>query len=235
MPPTPNDAEIARIARELYRGGPRLLATLNRLRPYICPFGPLIEAVPPGSTVLDVGCGGGLYLGLLARLERISSGVGFDSNRRAVDLANQMAEGLPRGAALSFLCVAAGARWPVAERPDVVSLIDVMHHIPPGDQKSLLERAALAVRPGGRLIYKDMAQTPVWRAAANRLHDLILSRQWIHYLAMDRAVAWAEHAGLRLIERRRIDRYCYGHELAVFERPDEPPRAEERPGIAQTA
>lgn len=213
-----SDRNVARIARELYVSGPWGLRTLNRLRPFICPFGPLIEAVPPQSTVLDVGCGAGLFLGLLGHLNVIKVGIGIDTNRQAIELAQRMSGRLPPTVTVIFKCLEADAPWPLKQSADVVSLIDVMHHIPPADQSTVIKRAASAVRPGGLLLYKDMVSRPAWRATSNRLHDLVLARQWIHYVPMDIAIGWAEDAGFRLLRRHQMNRYWYGHEMAVFER-----------------
>ena len=83
-------ASLSRIARDLYADGPMFRRTVQGYRPLICPFGPLIEAVPQGARLLDGGCGSGLFLGLLAHLGCISFGHGFDASREAVSMANAL-------------------------------------------------------------------------------------------------------------------------------------------------
>lgn len=73
--------ELSGIAQRVFRGGPSLLRRLQHYRPFICPFEDLLSIVPPGSSVLDVGCGGGLWLALLRETGRLSRGVGFDSSK----------------------------------------------------------------------------------------------------------------------------------------------------------
>jgi 23S rRNA (guanine745-N1)-methyltransferase len=77
----PGDSAAALAARRrLFDGGhgdwlvPHLLAAFDALR------------LPPGATVLDVGCGEGFYLGTLARERRIEA-YGLDISAPAVDLA----------------------------------------------------------------------------------------------------------------------------------------------------
>lgn len=77
----PGDSAAALAARRrLFDGGhgdwlvPHLLAAFDALR------------LPPGATVLDVGCGEGFYLGTLARERRIEAH-GLDISAPAVDLA----------------------------------------------------------------------------------------------------------------------------------------------------
>jgi len=191
---------------------------MQHYRPYISPFELLIKAVPPGSRVLDIGCGSGLFLGLLCGTGRIQSGFGFDSSPPAIALAQQMTENLPSGHGLAFEARDASAPLP-SERFDVVSLIDVMHHIPPEVQRHVLEQAIERVAPGGLLIYKDMVDRPRWRAFANRMHDLLVARQWIHYLPLEKALEWARAAGCSIVERAAVDMLWYGHELVVFRSP----------------
>jgi 2-polyprenyl-3-methyl-5-hydroxy-6-metoxy-1,4-benzoquinol methylase len=217
LPATP--AAVAALARALYTSGPAVARAMQHYRPYISPFERLLTLVPPGSSVLDIGCGGGLFLGLLARTGRLRSGLGIDTSGPAIAAAQAMQQGLDaRGQELRFEARSAALALPAGPF-DVVSLLDVMHHIPPAQQRPVLLQALGRVAPGGRFIYKDMCLQPAWRAAANRLHDLLIARQWIHYLPLAQAVDWAEAAGFRVLQRQRVDMLWYGHEIVVFEAP----------------
>ena len=211
-------SKVAKIARTLYVEGPAMARAMQHYRPYISPFELLLPLVPPASRVLDIGCGSGLFLGLLAATGRLSAGLGIDSSRPAIALANRMASGLPGGSGVRFECRDASAPLP-AEKYDVISLIDVMHHIPPAHQRAVLEQAIERVAPGGRLIYKDMVARPFWRAFANRAHDLLIARQWIHYLPLQDAIACATAKGCTVIENRTVNMLWYGHEIVVFQVP----------------
>jgi len=209
-------AAISRLAEALYRQAPLRERTLARLRPWICPFEQLLEVLPRGSRVLDIGCGSGMLLGLAASDGRICSGVGIDSSARAIATAQVMAANLPE-ADLRFACLRAEEPWPSGAFT-VISLIDVMHHVAPAHQAALVARACQAVPPGGLLLYKDMAERPRWRALANRLHDLVMARQWIHYLPIERVLAVAQAQGLTVVRRQHTACGCYQHELAVLGR-----------------
>lgn len=209
-------AALSELARPLYSDGSLLLRVLNRYRPYVCPFHELMKYVPQGADVLDVGCGGGLALALLGAAGIIRSGIGFDTSVQAIDVATRMAGKVP-GVPLDFRRLDVGDPWPEGLF-DCVLLVDVLHHVPVGAQKSVIEMAAAKVRPGGRLIYKDMAGDAGWRSWANRLHDLTLARQWIHYLPVENAVEWATRAGLTPEHSEDFTMLCYRHELRVFRR-----------------
>jgi 2-polyprenyl-3-methyl-5-hydroxy-6-metoxy-1,4-benzoquinol methylase len=208
-------SELAGLARELFRDAGVPTRLIQSLRPYICPFDALLELVPKGARVLDVGCGSGLFLGLLARTGTITDGVGFDVDERAVAAARNIAT---HGVRLRFERLAPSEPWP--EGPfDVVSMIDVMHHVPVAEQRGTVREVARRLAPGGVFLYKDMVERPFWRALANRLHDLVMARQWIHYLPVDAVADEARRAGLELVRRGRIDLWWYGHEYLVLRRP----------------
>lgn len=216
-------ADTAKLARAIYadiRGG---MKHRQALRPYICPFHVLVDYVPVHAGILDVGCGGGLFIALLARLGRIDSAVGFDADRIAINAAQRIATTLPGGAGIRFEHRDAHEAWPTGSF-DVVSLIDVMHHVQPDKQGALIATAAAHVKQGGMLLYKDMGRRPLWRAWANRLHDLLMVKEWIHYARLEDVVHWARAAGLALERQGSMDMLWYRHEWAVFRRPGVAPK-----------
>jgi 2-polyprenyl-3-methyl-5-hydroxy-6-metoxy-1,4-benzoquinol methylase len=212
-------AALASIAQQIYTKGPLLTRTLQHWRPYICPFDLVIVEVPAGSFVLDIGCGGGLLLGVLARTRRISGGVGFDFSADAIRVAAAMTEELGEDCDLKFFHLSALDEWPDGDFK-VITMIDVMHHVPIGAQRDVFRRAAARLQPGARLVYKDIAPRPRWRAWANTVHDLVLARQWVHYISMADVIQWAEKDGLVLERAYQVNRLWYGHHFAVFTRPN---------------
>ena len=95
-------------------------------------------------------------------------------------------------------------------------MVDVLHHIPPPSQRDAILEAARRVRPGGRLIFKDMASRPVWRRLANTLHDLVLARQLVNYVLIGDVERWLSAVGFEVIQREDYARLVYGHELRVL-------------------
>ena len=212
--------DLKAAAKRLYADASAAGRTIQSLRPYICPFTRLLDFIPPGSRVLDIGCGAGLLLALAADTRPLGASVGFDSNGKAIAVADLAAKRLAtEGKSVpQFVRLDVRDPWPTGTF-DVVAMIDVLHHVPVVAQQSAIQQAVAAVPPGGTFLYKDIAPRPLWRAWMNRLHDLVMVREWIHYVYAETVVEWATAGGLTLRRREWIPQLWYGHDLLVFDRP----------------
>jgi 2-polyprenyl-3-methyl-5-hydroxy-6-metoxy-1,4-benzoquinol methylase len=213
-------ARLAKISRMLYRDGPLLLRMLQHWRPYICPFENLVGYVLPGSRVLDIGCGSGLLLGLTAGVGTEFEGIGFDVSRQGIELATRMTSRIASFAPstkLSFQRLDIGDAWPPGTF-NVVFLVDVLHHVARKSQERFFRQVLSKVGSGGVLVYKDMCRSPWWRAQANRLQDLLIAREWIHYVPIQDVERWAADEGMQVIVHEDMSRFWCGHELRVMTR-----------------
>ena len=207
--------ELYRRAKTLYTKGNPIFLAMQIFRPFICPFGELLDAVPEGARVMDIGCGGGLFLGLLAAEKQIESGLGFDVSAAAIITALEMRKNHPRDNVISFEHRNAGGPWPDGKF-DVVSMVDVIHHIAPEHRRETILRACAHVRPGGILLYKDMVSRPRWRVWSNTLHDLLIAGQWTRVQDLQEVMRWCADAGLDPKATVRSNMLWYGHEMVVF-------------------
>jgi cyclopropane fatty-acyl-phospholipid synthase-like methyltransferase len=193
-----------------------LVGFLVWARPAICDFSKFISFVPENAKVLDFGCGAGGALLEVASTRSIAQGTGCDINHDMVNLGAKVAgkAGLDH---VDFTKIA--DMQDIPEGPfDCVMMIDVMHHIPPNLQKQYFLAVVQRLRPGGRFIYKDMANKPAHKANWNRLHDLLLARQIINYVDWDDIKTWAQEAQLSTLAENRWSQFLYAHELMVFEK-----------------
>jgi 2-polyprenyl-3-methyl-5-hydroxy-6-metoxy-1,4-benzoquinol methylase len=193
---------------------------LQRLRPLICPLEPLLAQMPPLARVLDIGCGTGALLLRAVAEGRVREGLGTDVSRPALQTAQQTWQeiaGQFPGTRLSFQQAESPESLPGPW--EVVVMVDVIHHVPPSVQEAFLRAAFRLVAPGGRMIYKDMCIRPWWKRAMNRLHDLVMARQWIHEVPLEKVRQWAAEESLEIITETHYSRLWYGHELLVLHRP----------------
>jgi SAM-dependent methyltransferase len=217
-------SQIAAMAKSLYTSGSFGRRKMQQLRPYACPLEVLLSFLPEQGSMLDVGCGSGLFLGLALLSGRAITGSGVDISASALALAFGMRDtGLPselRGN-LTLQRVHTPDDWPAA-RFDIVSFIDVMHHVPREQQAEMFKAVAARVKPGGILLYKDMVRRPRWRALLNWLHDLVVAREWIHYYPIAKIDDAAEEFGFIATYSETVNRLWYGHELRVYRQGQQP-------------
>lgn len=175
--------------------------------------GLLLDQAAAGDTVprtlVDVGCGQGLLLALLAEarhalragtwsgppppdIERL---VGIETRPGVAAIARDAL-----GADAEILAVdARGQSMPAA---DVVVLFDVLHLMGASDQEELLTAIVRSLKPGGAVVIRDADASAGWRFRAVRLGNFLKAlaigrwRQEFHFRSAAEWVACLERLGL---------------------------------------
>jgi SAM-dependent methyltransferase len=148
------------------------------------------DVLPSGGTLLDVGCGQGLALALLAEAKiadearawppdwppppRFERMVGIEVRRRVANIARAALEA-------DAEVIDADARALSIAPARVVLLFDVLQLLPPGDQEALLATMAARLESGGVLIVREADASAGWRFAAVRFGNrlkLIAAGTW---------------------------------------------------------
>lgn len=117
---------------------------------------------PPlkGVAALDLGCGGGLVSGPLARMGAELTAI--DASPEAIGAARAYAE--QAGLAIDFQCTTAEALLDIGVRFDLVTALEIVEHV--ADVNVFLAAASALVKPGGALILSTINRTPQARALA---------------------------------------------------------------------
>lgn len=181
-------------------------------RPLICPYHILIEHIPPGSSVLDIGCGMGLWLLLLSRFGRLSKGFGIEIDSRKVEVANSIKAPEDN---LEFLQFGREDRWPEGSY-DCMTMIDVLHHILPDQQEAFL--AKIKEIDVKRIVFKDIDPQAKIKCIMNSVHDVLLSRQLPKYCEKEKVATWFERLGFTIKYINRHDMLWYSHYVIVAEK-----------------
>jgi len=210
-------AELRIFGWQTYVKAPIFVRLLQSFRPYICPLDMVLEFMPAESRVLDIGCGTGGLLFQAARYRQLREGYGLDSAPSSIDVARRIAETIP--AKIKFESALSFDEWP-RDQFDVVTTIDVLHHVPPKMQDEFLRQALARVKPRGLFIYKDMARKPALCGISNRVHDLVMARQWIHYYPFERAMEIVRDQAFTVDQTWTGRRLVYQHEMLVARRHD---------------
>jgi 2-polyprenyl-3-methyl-5-hydroxy-6-metoxy-1,4-benzoquinol methylase len=108
--------------------------------------------------ILDVGCGFGLFAAYFGQTHPCRSIVGVDPDERRIGIARAVAARL--GLRQHSFVVGDVRDAPLEGAFEAAYVLDVMHHLPQGDQERVLERLRDLLVPGGMLIVKDITTEP---------------------------------------------------------------------------
>jgi len=129
--------------------------------------------------VLDVGTGRGQVPLLLVELGRASSARGVDWDVAKLADAKRAAAVDGRSSPLASFALGDVRTAPFAPA-DTVLLVDILHYFREDEQDAILDRAAAAVRPGGRIVVRDADTTRGWRSWATLVEERVLTLLGFH-------------------------------------------------------
>jgi uncharacterized protein (DUF2062 family) len=159
--------------------------------------------LPSGGRLLDIGCGQGLMLALLAEAELFER-AGTEPTGQRLPRFDRMVgvELRPHRARLARAALGADAeilnsdaRTISAGACRVVLLFDVLHMMPPHDQDALLATAVRALEPGGVILVREADASAGWRFQAVRIGNrltALTSGAWRQTLAFRTVGEWRE-------------------------------------------
>lgn len=187
----------------------------SKLRKVVCPMDEVCNCVPIGHSVFDLGCGtGAMLLELIATRDvQIVGGCEVSPSLLAT----------ARTAVASRL--GAPGRFLETESPpdciegfDCVTLVDVLHHIPKTQQSSYLRQVASNMKPGAKLVLKDIdaGSILVW---FNRLHDAVFAGNGFQEATFTSASEYITDAGLTVESTKKIRKLWYPHYFIVARKP----------------
>ena len=203
--------------------------------------------VAPDSRVMDVGCGQGLLLAILAAARdaaeqgswpadwapapRGATLIGVELRPRIAQIAREAladaaeihqvdARTLVAGTAADE----AGEEARAATRADAIVLFDVLHLMAADDQERLLRALVDALPPGGKLLVREADASGGWRFRFVRLGNRLTAwtqRRWTPTFHFRTAAEWRallERAGLQVEEPKEMGTASFANVLLVGRR-----------------
>lgn len=171
----------------------------------------IAQYLPATGDILDFGCGFGLfalYYALTGPERRVT---GVDLNPARIDMARSCASALSVENAHFEACNALD--WRGDRVFDAVYMLDLVHHLPRHAVPEFLRDVRDLLRPGGRLLLKDVADRPHYK----RLFTLALDRlmigfkEPIHYWPPSELVALLQSLGFDVKRHPMNDYLPYPH------------------------
>jgi SAM-dependent methyltransferase len=187
-------------------------------RPLICPYISLIRKVSAGDKVGDLGCGSGQFLLLLSEFASPSELYGIEISDKLIDNGHQLL-GFLEDKGMLQLEKYDGSHFPARlGELDIIFLIDVLHHIPAPQQETFLLNLAAIMKPGARLVIKDIdAANPL--VIFNKMHDLVVSHEIGHELRIEKVSGSLQKGGLDIVEIEKCTTYVYPHYTITAKKP----------------
>lgn len=175
------------------------------------------QYLPQRGRVLDIGCGFGLFSLYYASVAPGLALRGLDRNPRRIAMAQRAAARLGLG---NVTYEVADARdWRADGDYDAVYMLDIVHHVDEESVRPLLEQLGKAVRPGGRLLIKDVDTRPAYkRWFTHALDRLMDPRTPVRYWAAEELQALLSELGFRVYRHLLVDYLPYPHILYICER-----------------
>jgi cyclopropane fatty-acyl-phospholipid synthase-like methyltransferase len=130
------------------------------IRTLLVPFQRVIEHLPERGTLLDLGCGHGLFLALAKKAKPNLELIGLDLSREKIAAAQKAFHA-------SSNTVPQLAVMDIAEFPersvDVITIIDVLYLVPLDQWNTILEKCFRCLKPGGKVLLKEMDRSVTWK------------------------------------------------------------------------
>lgn len=155
------------------RAGPWLDRLHDALRNRTAPLAAVAKLVPPAGNVMELGCGQGLLVELIAETAMHVTGVDFDTRKCAMArrrLADRPNVSIVETDLLSYLGATASST------ADSIILSDTLSSIPDNLQEQVLAEAIRCLRPGGLLLLKIVDTAPRWKARSAALLSFAIYR-----------------------------------------------------------
>jgi ubiquinone/menaquinone biosynthesis C-methylase UbiE len=165
--------ELVRILRKKKFNGSKVDRLKVYYRPFLCPFNELLAFAGEDDSILDVGCGNGQFIYLLAEVINPRCITGIDNSEKLIVRAREYLSDIQKSPILLY-------SYDGINLPDtfndvsLVYLIDVLHHIDYSKQQTFLHQLFLKMEKGSRLIIKDIDASS-YLVFVNKLHDKILT------------------------------------------------------------
>jgi 2-polyprenyl-3-methyl-5-hydroxy-6-metoxy-1,4-benzoquinol methylase len=187
--PRASDRDLRREAAARYRRLGWKSELYVRLRLLLAPMIETAGCVPPRGDILDLGCGQGLFA-LLVRLKYPGRRIlGLDRDGARIRVASAVVDDSQAEFKVGNI---ESVEWGTYS---VVTIIDVLHHIPFEVQRALIHRVRRGLAPGGVVLIKELHTRPRWKYLFHYVQDTLSYRSPLFFRSRADMVALLTDAG----------------------------------------
>jgi len=192
---------------KLYAGASPFVRAFLRGRVLLSDLEFIESRVPETGTIVDLGCGHGLFANLMALRSSQRMVTGIDLVPEKIEFA---CETIRRRDNIDFIC----ADFFETDFPecDVITIVDVLYLMPWSEQLRILHECRRKLRSGGLLVWKAQERRPRWKFAWTWSQEMLTTstgvtrgrRGKLTFLSREDAIDALETAGFktRVVEMR---------------------------------
>ena len=174
----------------------------------------LDQYIPRDGTIVDLGCGFGLFSLYFASTGRGRRMFGVDLNEKRIAVARRSAARLDLSNASYKMGDA--AEQPVPAGATCVYMLDLLHHLPEEEVRPLLSRIHVALARDGILLIKDVDTRPAYKRWFTLVLDrLMVGLEPIRYWSASEMIGLLEEVGFQVYTHEMRDILPYPHRLYV--------------------
>jgi cyclopropane fatty-acyl-phospholipid synthase-like methyltransferase len=172
------------------------------------------QYLPETGTILDIGCGFGLFSLYYAQVLPRARLRGFDLDPRRVAIAAAAARRL--GLENAAYAVGDARAYRADASYAAAYMLDIVHHVQPETVEPLLRELHAAIAPGGLLVVKDVDTEPAYKRWFTYALDRLMSPGGvIHYWPAADLQAVLQRIGFRVHRHLMVDILPYPHVLYI--------------------
>jgi cyclopropane fatty-acyl-phospholipid synthase-like methyltransferase len=184
-------------------------------RPLISPLPFLLRYLRSNDCMFDIGCGSGALLHLAIKQADVSVADGCEISDTLIANVAKLEHSADIATVIK---ITQDTPLPSLTKYTLVTAIDVLHHILPKKQTAFFEEIIKRTKKGTRLILADInAEKPIG-SFLNRLHDLVLAKQWVYPWPATKVLNQLEKLGWKINHCSYHRNLWYPHYVIVAER-----------------
>ncbi|MBL6980207.1 MAG: class I SAM-dependent methyltransferase [Anaerolineales bacterium] len=175
----------------------------------------LEQYLPQRGTVLDVGCGFGLFSFFFALSAKDRKIIGVEINANRIAAAEKVREKLGLDGRIEFH-VSDVSNYPFEQPVNAIVVLDLLHHVSPKLALNMLDQFQQILHEDGILIIKDITAKPWLKMAFTWVLDKLMDfRGPLRYYTKEEMVSFVEERGFDVKIHRMIDILPYPHVLYI--------------------
>lgn len=179
------------------------------LRLKLTPIVKLEKYVPMEGNILDLGCGTGIFANILVLGSNKRNILGVDLSHKRIEIARRASR---KRSQIKYLV--GDVNNFLLDGYHIITLIDLLHHMPYSQQDYLLDKIYTHLPDGGMILIKDLEKAPLWKYIFHYIQDSIAYKgSALYFRSVDEMNSLLKSIGFSVSTFRLSCGYAYPHVL----------------------